>query len=119
MPLLGSTEPCAMKRSGCSFSALRADVAADADQADFDAEPVHLVQRDRDRIACAVQFLGHVLEHVFDREIELRRAVLQLLADEVVHFEVVGREADHRVDDADVRRACAIDQTAVNAFWNR
>ena len=63
--------------------------------------PVHLVQGDGDRVTGTIQRLRHVLEHVFDWEVELRRGILQLIPDEIVRFEVFGRKADHRVDDAD------------------
>ncbi len=107
---------------GMLFQRFAADVPTDADQAHLYAETVHLVQRHRDGIAFAVQLLRHVLEHVFDGEIELGRRILQLLADEVVHFEVVGGEADHRVDYSNTVRADGghgHDQIPYSAFWNR
>ena len=84
---------------------LTAHITADADHADFHAVSIHFVQRDRNRIGSRalgpVQRLWHVLEHVLNGEIELCRVVLQLVANEVVHFEIVGWEADHSVDNAD------------------
>ncbi len=104
------------------FQRFAADVAADPDQSHLYAEAVHLVQRYGNRIAFAVQLFRHVLEHVLHGEIEFRRRVFQLLADEVVHFEVVGGEADHRVDYSNTVRADGRhghDQIPYSAFWNR
>lgn len=95
---------------------LRADLAADADQAHLDAETVHLLERQRDRIAGPVKLFRHAFEHVFDGEFEVRRALLQLRADEVVHAEILGREADHGVDDTDV---AGPGHAACRAVWNR
>ena len=98
---------------------LTADVTADADQPDLDAEAIHLMQSDADRVARAIELLGHGLEHVLDREIELRRRVLELFADEIVHRKVLGRETDHGVHDADIGRHGHGVQASYKAFWNR
>ena len=79
-----------------------ADLVTDADHAHLDAEAIHLVQRDAHRILRAVELLGYLAEQVLDGKVEVLRAVLELRANEVVLFEVARREADHRVDDADV-----------------
>ena len=72
----------------------------------LDAEAIHLLQQQRDRVVGG-QALGHVLEHVLDRELEvlLGLAVLGLLADEVVLRESLVRESDHRVDHRETHRS--------------
>jgi len=71
----------------------------DADQTLLDAEAVHLVQCQRNRIARR-QVFRHPFEHVINGEFELlaRLPVLGLLADEVVLAEALPGKADHRVE---------------------
>ena len=86
------------------MSALAETSPPDADQSAFDAEAVHLVERDVDRVLRAVELLRHVLEHVLDGEVEAVAGfgIAKLLADEFVLREVVGGKADHAIDDRDV-----------------
>ena len=98
--LAGGHEPV-----GMVGQSLAVHLALAADQAPLDAVGVHLAQGECDGIVRAVLLLGHALEHVLHREVELGRlGVLELLADELVVLEVLGGEADHRVDDPRVGR---------------
>ena len=70
----------------------------DTDDASFDSEPIHFLQRRGHRIVCR-QSLGSILEHVLRGELRaLGVAVLGLITDEVVLLETFMRKADHRVD---------------------
>ena len=79
-------------------------LSPDADQAAFDAPPVHFVQRVRNRVVGIDVLLGHLLEHVLGGEGELlfRLPILRLPGDEGIRLLHVPRsEADHGVDGSD------------------
>ncbi len=111
MPRFGSTSRLPKKRSGCSFSArsespLRVLVERHAEHALFDAELVHLLQQEADRIVARLR-VRHVLEHVLGGELELveRLVVAQALAQELVGPRTgAKRRGDHQIDHADVGR---------------
>ena len=75
----------------------------EADQADLDAEAVHLGERHRHRVRVGDVF-RHVVEHVRRRHRERSFDSVvaeQLLAHRRVQLFRIDREPDHRVDDAD------------------
>src|SRR5262245_22184210 len=104
IPRFGSTLPIGMKRSRWSFSAFVVTSPPTPIRPISIPNRSHLVQRDRNRIFRSVQLLRHILEHVLDGEIKLRRGVFELRANKVVRFEVLGRKPDHSIDYADVDR---------------
>ena len=99
-----------MKRSGCWLSAF----APRPSRSPTPMSPFSTPQRSISRRVTAIgssdagqAFLGHVLEHVLDGELEvlLRLGILGLPGDEAVDLFHVGMgEPDHGVHDPDVLR---------------
>ena len=78
-------------------------VAADPDHADGDAKAVHETEGHPDRVLALGQLVGHLLEHVLDRELGIPALLAEHRTEEVVLLvRLHPGKADHEVDDGDV-----------------